>query len=71
MSGRTTNGGRSAGGSVWGPPGEDAGVVSDRRRHWGDVYGRRSVTEVSWFQREPAVSLELIAAAARPRRGEP
>jgi trans-aconitate methyltransferase len=37
--------------------------MSDRTTHWDGVYGRSAVTEVSWFQREPAFSLRLIAAA--------
>jgi ubiquinone/menaquinone biosynthesis C-methylase UbiE len=32
-------------------------------QHWDAVYGRTAVTEVSWFQTEPAVSLDLIEAA--------
>jgi trans-aconitate methyltransferase len=28
--------------------------------HWDDVYRSRAVDEVSWFQREPVLSLELI-----------
>jgi trans-aconitate methyltransferase len=31
--------------------------------HWDDVYRRRAVDEVSWFQREPVLSLELIREA--------
>jgi hypothetical protein len=31
--------------------------------HWDSVYDRRPVTEVSWFQASPTVSLELIGAA--------
>lgn len=33
----------------------------DRKAHWQNVYGQKDATEVSWFQVEPAVSLELIA----------
>lgn len=43
------------------------GVTSEREAHWGEVYRRRAVDQVSWYQREPAVSLDLIAASgARP-----
>ncbi len=34
----------------------------DRRRHWEAVYGRKQSHEVSWFQRRPSLSLQLIAA---------
>lgn len=40
------------------------GSVSDsRREHWDGVYGRVDTTRVSWFQQEPATSLELIRAS--------
>lgn len=32
--------------------------------HWDLVYGQTAVTQVSWFQAEPTVSLDLITAAA-------
>jgi ubiquinone/menaquinone biosynthesis C-methylase UbiE len=32
-----------------------------RKAHWEDVYTRKGETEVSWFQENPAPSLELIA----------
>lgn len=35
--------------------------------HWNAVYLRRAPEELSWFQREAALSLELIEAAALPR----
>lgn len=31
-----------------------------RSRHWDGVYGDRGIEGVSWFQAEPAVSLELL-----------
>jgi Methyltransferase domain len=31
--------------------------------HWDGVYDRSAVTELSWFQAEPTVSLDLIGAA--------
>ncbi len=30
------------------------------RRHWESVYGRKQPQQVSWYQGEPSVSLELI-----------
>lgn len=35
----------------------------DRREHWQNVYTQRSPLEVSWYQREPTTSLNLIEAA--------
>jgi SAM-dependent methyltransferase len=32
----------------------------DRAAHWEQVYRTRDASEVSWFQQEPTVSLELI-----------
>lgn len=34
----------------------------DRKSHWEDVYANKKPTEVSWYQIEPKVSLELIAS---------
>ncbi len=34
----------------------------DRKGHWESVYGKKTPAEVSWYQTEPAVSLELIAS---------
>ncbi|HEY3545794.1 MAG TPA: class I SAM-dependent methyltransferase, partial [Propionicimonas sp.] len=31
--------------------------------HWDAVYASKATDEVSWFQRDPAVSLRLLAAA--------
>lgn len=42
-------------------PGVDA--VSTRAEHWDRVYRTRQSDEVSWFQPEPTLSLELISAA--------
>jgi len=36
----------------------------DRKAHWEAVYGQKGETEVSWFQKSPELSLELIAALA-------
>jgi trans-aconitate methyltransferase len=38
-------------------------MTSDRREHWRRVWGTKSPEQVSWYQAEPRVSLELIAAA--------
>jgi len=32
----------------------------DRKTHWDHVYQTRSPGELSWYQPEPTVSLELI-----------
>ena len=32
----------------------------DRKSHWQHVYQQRSVTDVSWYQGEPTLSLDLI-----------
>lgn len=37
--------------------------MESRRQHWQRVYSRKQSDEVSWFQREPAVSLRLIEEA--------
>jgi SAM-dependent methyltransferase len=37
-------------------------VSRERAGHWDEVYTRRGSEEVSWFQSEPTVSLELINA---------
>ena len=35
----------------------------ERKKHWGDVYQEKSPSEVSWYQKEPKLSLELIRRA--------
>lgn len=35
---------------------------TDRQAHWQNVYATKSEKEVSWFQENPAPSLDLIAA---------
>lgn len=37
--------------------------MTDRRVHWDDVYSSKAETEVSWYQENPAPSLELITLA--------
>ena len=32
----------------------------DRKMHWGNVYQKKSPLDVSWYQKEPKLSLELI-----------
>ena len=40
---------------------------TDRQAHWQNVYATKAEKEVSWFQENPAPSLELIAAAGIAR----
>jgi trans-aconitate methyltransferase len=42
--------------------------MSDRTTFWQSVYATKGETEVSWFQRSPATSLDMIRAA-NPDRG--
>jgi SAM-dependent methyltransferase len=35
-----------------------------RKEHWETVYATKGVTEVSWFESEPLVSLDLIETAS-------
>ena len=32
----------------------------ERKKHWGDVYQDKSSSDLSWYQKEPKLSLELI-----------
>lgn len=41
--------------------------MTDPRKHWGQVYRAKAAAEVSWHQARPALSLELIRAAAASR----
>ena len=34
--------------------------MTDRKTHWQNIYKDKSPLEVSWFQKEPTTSLELI-----------
>ncbi|MFT6669862.1 MAG: 2-polyprenyl-3-methyl-5-hydroxy-6-metoxy-1,4-benzoquinol methylase [Afipia broomeae] len=36
---------------------------TDRQAHWQNVYATKAEKEVSWFQENPAPSLDLVAAA--------
>jgi SAM-dependent methyltransferase len=40
--------------------------VTERIEHWNAVYGARQEQALTWFEAEPALSLELIAAHAQP-----
>lgn len=44
--------------------------MSTREQHWNDVYSRKAETEVSWYEPEPALSLELIARCGTPLDGK-
>jgi len=35
----------------------------DKKHHWEDVYRKKKVDEVSWYQARPGLSLRMIAAA--------
>ena len=37
----------------------------DAQAHWQQVYGTKRESEVSWYQREPTVSLDLIRSTLR------
>ena len=39
-------------------------VATGRKEHWEQVYSTKGETGVSWYQREPRLSLELIRAVA-------
>ena len=36
--------------------------------HWDGVYGRRPVTELSWYEQVPATSLRLVTSLATPEQ---
>jgi SAM-dependent methyltransferase len=42
--------------------------ATDRQAHWENVYTTKGEAEVSWFQENPAPSLELIALVGATRR---
>jgi 2-polyprenyl-3-methyl-5-hydroxy-6-metoxy-1,4-benzoquinol methylase len=35
-------------------------TAPERRKHWDEVYAKKAENEVSWFQQEPATSIEFI-----------
>lgn len=39
----------------------------DRKQHWENVYTKKSPLEVSWYQKEPRLSLELIGHCSLPK----
>ena len=39
----------------------------DRKQHWEDVYGKKKPDEVSWYQTEATLSLQLVDEIARGR----
>ena len=41
----------------------------DRKEHWEKIYSEKQPDQVSWFQTEPAKSLELITLAGTPKDG--
>ena len=40
--------------------------MSGTSAHWEDVYGAKAVTDLSWFESEPTVSLDMIGRFAGP-----
>lgn len=48
-----------------------AGTAENRTRHWDRVYRERGPRGVTWFQADPAVSVDLITAAAAADRTAP
>jgi SAM-dependent methyltransferase len=46
------------------------GADVDRQAHWERIYRAKATTELSWYQSEAKLSLELIQGVA-PRRDEP
>jgi SAM-dependent methyltransferase len=42
-------------------------MTSPRQQHWDDIYTRKAEAEVSWFQPEASISLDLVARCAPPR----
>jgi trans-aconitate methyltransferase len=43
-------------------------TADDRKSHWERVYATKTETEVSWYQADPAPSLETLARAGADRR---
>lgn len=41
-------------------------MSSARQQHWNEIYARKREDEVSWYQKEPTVSLQLIARCVLP-----
>jgi SAM-dependent methyltransferase len=45
------------------------GGTMDPREHWQRVWTSKPPADVSWYEREPATSLQLIGAVALPKDG--
>ncbi len=43
--------------------------MSDRKAHWENIYRDKSPLDVSWYQKEPQLSLELIRNAMAAKDG--
>ena len=41
-------------------------MTSERQTHWNDIYSRKQEDEVSWYQPEATISLELVARCKLP-----
>lgn len=41
--------------------------MTERKKHWEQIYTNKSPLEVSWFQQEPAVSLRMIQDSVSDR----
>jgi hypothetical protein len=41
--------------------------MESRQAHWDNVYAAKAERELSWYQENPAVSLELIRTAGTPK----
>ena len=39
----------------------------NRKSHWEEIYSDKSPLEVSWYQKEPVISLQLIESAGIPK----
>ena len=38
-------------------------MMFDRRTHWQKIYQEKSTLDVSWYQKEPNLSLEFVRSA--------
>ena len=54
---------RADGGNLSTELGGDLDRSAELATHWDSVYGTKGPSAVSWFQRDPVVSLEMIASA--------
>ena len=39
----------------------------DKKNHWDDIYDKKSFSELTWFQPEPKISLDLICKLDLPK----